>query len=363
MSTKICLKYLVLKLNQIRHLHIELSSKCQAACPLCERNLYGYYERPDFGKKDLTLNQIKQIFDKVELNIEDMYFNGNFGDPCINTELGDIAEYFFNKFPKLTQIGISTNGGMQKPDWWFNLAQRFNQEGRRLKINFSIEGLEDTNHLYRINVPYSKVIENAKAFIAGGGYANWKWIEFKHNQHQLETARQISKDLGFRSFTVSDHCRDDGYVKTGEDSFYLIEPADYKNINFRIPQMEVKNGDYVAYENFRKELAVQHIEDKKESWISSKKLDCYHLNDRSVYINSLGELYPCCFLGFNPKTFINDRNPQLKEILSRYSNNLLSVDWQTAIDWFNEIYTGWKKDTVDEGMILGCLMTCHTCKK
>lgn len=356
MSTNFCIKYLVLKLDQIRHLHIELSSKCQAACPLCMRNLYGYYERPDYPKVDLTLTQIKTIFDKADLDIHKIYYNGNFGDPCINTELGDITEYFYNRFPNCWEIGVSTNGGMQKPEWWYNLGQRF--KNRRFRIDFSIEGLEDTNHLYRVGVPYNKVIENAKAFITGGGVANWKWIDFKHNQHQKDTAQQLSKDLGFDMFIVADHGRDDGYVKTN-DGHYLIEPSDSKNKQGRIPLPAVKNGDHVAYEKFMSDSSEDYRETKERSWQQHGTLDCHHMTEQSVYINSIGELYPCCLLGFNPRTYVWEYNKQLNEILKNFNNNLLEVDWTTAVKWFDVVYEGWRQETVANGMIQGCIMLCH----
>ena len=42
-------------------------------------------------------------------------------------------------------IYIHTNGGVHNTDWWEKLAQIINHNG---KIDFGIDGLEDTNHLY-----------------------------------------------------------------------------------------------------------------------------------------------------------------------------------------------------------------------
>ena len=321
--------------------------------------MWGYYERSDYLKTDLTLDQIKKIFDNVELDIKMIYYNGNFGDPCINTQVGDITEYFFKRFPKIQNIGVSTNGGMQKPEWWANLGKRF--PNGKLIIDFCIDGLEDTNHLYRVGVPYNKAIDNARAFINAGGLANWRWVEFKHNQHQVDIAKKRSADFGFNMFIVNDQGRDDGYVKTGENSFYLIEPADHKNKDFKIPLPEIKNSDHIEYDKFMTSQGLGYYRDKEKSWQEKRTLNCHqHLDREMVYINSVGELYPCCYLGFNPKTYVlSNQNKQLKEILSKFNNNLLEVDWNTAIEWFTVIEEGWKKDSVKNGMVLGCILNCH----
>lgn len=321
--------------------------------------MYGYYERPDFEKTDLTLEKIKKIFDNVDLNIKEICFNGNFGDPCINSDISEISEYFFNKFKSLKSISVSTNGGMHKPEWWAKLGKKF--PNGKLCIDFCMDGLEDTNHLYRINVPFKKAIENAKAYMAAGGMANWRYVVFKHNQHQIEQARSLSKELGFVFFITNDQGRDDGYVKTGENQGYWIEPADYKHRPDRLVLPEDKNGDYIEYDNFLTRMGKHYKLSKEKSWQQSKTLNCeQHLLRKSVYINSVGELYPCCYLGFNPKTYeLKTYNTQLKKILENFNNNLLEVDWPTAIQWFNVIEEGWKKESIAQGMIAGCIMCCH----
>jgi hypothetical protein len=54
----------------------------------------------------------------------------------------------------------------------------------RLNVVWGIDGLEDTNHLYRQDVEWNKVMDRVKWFIDAGGHATWKWIPFLHNKHQ-----------------------------------------------------------------------------------------------------------------------------------------------------------------------------------
>ena len=65
------------------------------------------------------------------------------------------------------------------------------------KIDFGIDGLEDTNHLYRRGVSFEKAINNAQAFIKTGGKAQWNYIVYKHNEHQIGQAKLLSEIIGF----------------------------------------------------------------------------------------------------------------------------------------------------------------------
>ena len=81
-------------------------------------------------------------------------------------------------------------------EWWRKLAKE------NVKVTFGLDGLKDTNHPYRISTDFDKIISNANAFIGAGGFAKWHMLVFKHNEHQVEEARQMSKDLGFRKLII-----------------------------------------------------------------------------------------------------------------------------------------------------------------
>ena len=61
---------------------------------------------------------------------------------------------------------------------------------KRTLIIFGIDGLEDTNHIYRKNVKWKKLEENIKIYIKYGGTASWQFIVFEHNKHQENIAKQ-----------------------------------------------------------------------------------------------------------------------------------------------------------------------------
>ena len=72
----------------------------------------------------------------------------------------------------------------------------------RTLIIFGIDGLEDTNHIYRKNVRWKKLKDNYTTYIQHGGTASWQFIIFEHNKHQEDIARNRSKQEGFVSFNT-----------------------------------------------------------------------------------------------------------------------------------------------------------------
>ena len=70
------------------------------------------------------------------------------------------------------------------------------------EISFAMDGLEDTNHIYRRGVDWNKVKTRFQTFIEEGGKAQWQWIEFPHNKHQIDEGRRLAEEWGFDSFDL-----------------------------------------------------------------------------------------------------------------------------------------------------------------
>ena len=52
----------MIQYNEIRDVHLEISSLCNARCPLCPRNFRGYPYNDGYPETNLTIEQIKKIF-------------------------------------------------------------------------------------------------------------------------------------------------------------------------------------------------------------------------------------------------------------------------------------------------------------
>lgn len=333
----------MINLKDIRELHVELTTKCQAACPLCSRNDYGYKTRNDFPITEMTIENWRKIFDEVQITISSVTFNGNFGDPIITKDFIEICEYSLNRWP-MTTIRVHTNGGIRTTSWWEKLAIKFN---RRFRVMFAIDGLEDTNHIYRINVPYKKVIENACAFINAGGQAHWRMIKFKHNQHQFEQAAKLSVDLGFKSFELMDQNRNYGFVFTSDTDGYWILPADETFVNDQQPPEK-----FNLIKSSMNDIA--NIEMRRINWLKNdKKLSCYTKERKSVYLSANGEMFPCCWIGSYPKEYKKWYNNFVK-VVGNVENNALDVGFENAISWFNLVEESWQSERNVMSACLNC---------
>lgn len=330
------------KFKETKWIHVELSSRCQAMCPDCPRNDYGFKNRSDYPQLDLTFENWKKIFDDVDLpNIESLLFNGNFGDPIFNNDIMDIIDYSAKKWQPL-KIFISTNGGLRNEKWWSEFGKRYKftswNQPFRLEVYFCIDGLEDTQELYRINVPYKKVMANAKAFIDSGGFAIWQMIPFEHNEHQIEEARTLSKILGFKSFRLNDCDRDNMWVFTDEKNGYYIRPTSDKTkpLPHRPDTFSDfdTNIDILGDKNI--EVHSKQLNEKWDKW--DNVIKCYAKDSQTFYIASNGEVYLCCWSGHYPKQFFGKiSNHDLIKSVGDLDNNALEIGLEKAFESLNSV--------------------------
>ena len=332
------------KYSEIKKVHLEISSRCNASCPECLRNLRGgdIEDHGDYIVHDMTLAEAQKIFPLEflkQLNI--LIINGNFGDFITCRDGLEIVQYFAKSNPDL-KLEISTNASGQ-PKIWSELGKIKN-----LKVIFRIDGLADTHHLYRQYTDFDLIISNAKKFIAEGGNASWYMIEFDFNHSQRELAKQMSKELGFREFTLINHGRNNTVVFTRDGDFSHIigkpdpDIRDYKVLlDMRKSSKTNVDGNRVYY----------------ESRISKKKINCQVLKPASIYIQSNGQVYPCCWVGIAPDT--NKLTPGMDQTAAiAKNNNALDVGIENAIQWFVELEKTWAIDTVLNGRHYKCNSIC-----
>ena len=94
------------------------------------------------------------------------------------------------------------------------------------KAWFGIDGLEDTNHIYRRGVKWERLQDNFREYIKAGGDAGWQFIVFPWNEHQIEEARQRSLDEGFATFSLVQTVRNSGASIEGGRDNKIVNIAD-----------------------------------------------------------------------------------------------------------------------------------------
>ena len=236
--------------REIKVLHLESTDVCQAECPLCPRET-----NPEFDPRNrhhLTMDQILRVFDEDQIrSLDKMFMCGNYGDPAAGHHTLEIYRAFREINPGIV-LGMNSNGGLQRASWWSTLASIFT--GTEDYVVFSIDGLEDTNSIYRVNVNWHRVMTNARTFIMAGGSAHWDMLVYRHNQHQVDEAQTLAKEIGFSWFRAK--------------------------VSKRTP---VKGLDYpIGWQNPRTQ---------------SGAIDCHALKEKSAYIDTRGRMHPCCWLG------------------------------------------------------------------
>tara|TARA_Y100000114_G_scaffold123386_1_gene118947 strand:+ start:503 stop:1585 length:1083 start_codon:yes stop_codon:yes gene_type:complete len=274
--------------------HVELTNHCNAACPMCGRHTvhnkapYTMRLKPHVNTSSLSIHDIKKIFDDRffdTYNFVGINMCGNRGDPAASKDLFEICEYLFSKAPEL-QIKISTNGGLKTPHYWGRLGKMFSKYGNKSRVTFGIDGLKDTNHIYRQNVDFERVIKNAESFINNGGAAFWQFLVFKHNEHQIEEAKILASKMGFEDIFfmhtprfVHTQTRDGKQTFTWQNKTYTLETAD---------------------PDFAKKQDTQKFINSNEH----EEIVCKAKKQNEFYLDSSGRILPCCWLGNSLDRFL-----------------------------------------------------------
>ena len=328
--------------DDIRDVHLEISSLCNAACPWCPRNFWGYPYNSGYPETNLTLDQARVIFDVDFLRqLTSLRINGNFGDIVMNPQGADIVEYFRTTNPDL-DISVQTNGGARDSDFWRRLAKA----GTR--VYFALDGLQDTHHLYRQNTSWHTVIKNAQTVIQHGGNAIWSMIEFQHNRHQISQAQQLSRELGFRDFVCHGTQRDSGPVFDRHGDLVHVM-GDYTGSTEFAVLFHSKRNDTVMLEDI-----IQDRRPKKTIHCETKRL-------KSIYVSATGDVSPCCYTGFYPRTYGRGQyheaaNQQLMPLIQQ--NNALEHPLGQCIQWFQAVEDSWQHNSYQSGRLVICDDSC-----
>jgi MoaA/NifB/PqqE/SkfB family radical SAM enzyme len=303
--------------DNLTNIMAEMTDYCNAACPMCNRfdwdlNLV----KGVTNAHHTTLEFVKQrIGDEIISRLKGWTCQGTYGDAVMNPETLEIFKYLKEVNPTMG-IGMITNGGARNTDFWETLAEL------KVSVTFSIDGLEDTNHLYRRNVKWDRLMKNVNAFIGSGGKANWSFLVFKHNQHQIDEAKKLSEELGFIDF---EHAFSERWQDFNSDGEYR-DITSLKVDDYVIEKTIDQKKDFVrSTDDLTRSKNVFQTEDKNNFY--TRKISCWACSPvkHEIYLRANGYVSPCCILGDvernEPKQIIKDykkinlHHTDLKDIL------------------------------------------------
>ena len=372
--------------DEIKTIHLEITDKCNAACPMCARNINGGEENPQLPGTELSLDDVKKIFTPGFIaQLDRMYMCGNYGDPIVARDTLEVFEYFRNNNAKIN-LSMHTNGSAKKLEWWARLAEVLRPKGH---VIFGIDGLEDTNHLYRQNTVWNRIMSNAHAFIAAGGRARWDYIVFAHNEHQVEQAERLSEKMGFEKFQIKKSARffsnSSGVTKEmhqaankkGLETTLLQVPKNPKYRNAALDRLgEIAKTDSIKFiPSQQQDLAGQTFaqtfcadpEKKKpmERVWDEAVIKCKVKEEKSLYITAEGIVQPCCWTaGQMYVWYWTPKGGQIWNLIDQVGKENLSAltgDLESIVNgkFMQELVPqSWKKSSCHEGKLAVCAKTC-----
>lgn len=273
----------------IKAVHIELTSKCNAGCPQCLRYTDGTVKASILPLHTMTLDELKQLMSESFIKqLHTMTFCGNYGDSLMAPNLVEVLTYVKSLNPAM-YIEIHTNGGYARSTTdWLAIVRLASL------VIFAIDGLEDTNGIYRRNVNWNTLMDNVRFFIHVGGNAEWHYLVFKHNEHQVEDAAKLASVLGFSNFrpkftdrflnmrtgAVSSQFNIITNVKGKKEIIGTLEPPDNAAYRNKVTDKMVSVKDY-------------------DNYLAEATVVCQAAELSSIYIASTGHVFPCCWIGYH----------------------------------------------------------------
>jgi len=178
-------------------LTIEPTNVCNLRCPFCPTGK-GEFGRP---KGMMTFENYKRIIDEIGDYLV-MAYLFLWGEPLLNKDIYRMITYTQEK-----NIGtcIHTN------------LTIFNEEDARRMVDsgleyltISLDGASQSAYVkYRRGGDFNKVIANLRLLVktreklrSSNPCIEWKFLVFRHNQHEIEEARKLAGKLGVDAFIV-----------------------------------------------------------------------------------------------------------------------------------------------------------------
>jgi sulfatase maturation enzyme AslB (radical SAM superfamily) len=315
----------------------------------------GHYS--EFTQTYWTIDDVKNYIDlEIIKNLKNLILCGNFGDTMGNPDVVKIVKYFRENNPNLP-IHINTNGGIGDAKDFAKLAEL------GVHMIFGLDGLGQTNELYRVNVKWDKILQNLNSFIskASPSQLEIQFIMWAETTNQIIPMIEFIQSIGFgklflrRPYTTG--IKTEVYNMQGESTHFLTEIHNYElekyletfwNFNqldklkselskINLTEYPLELGDFLVKpkrifkENPYKKSDVVFLEKDIDNFNSIKTQTCYSKNfsnpsnliedEFNVYITHDKLLMPCCMIPPNISNSIHyhsgEESPYQKEVLNK----------------------------------------------
>tara|TARA_B100001057_G_scaffold251512_1_gene251779 strand:- start:182 stop:1234 length:1053 start_codon:yes stop_codon:yes gene_type:complete len=222
---------------------------------------------------------VLSVTDERLKKLHEIVYNGDIGDAMMHPTIDDIIIEIDKKRPRMVQH-IHTNGGGAWYEKFKKIAQHVDGDlTKNIFFIFSIDGLEDTNHLYRRNVQWKHIVKNAEILRKHKVHARWRMNRFKHNEHQIDTARQMAQDWGWE-FSINYGTW--GHEKVADLIHQPSNPSLYKE--------KLKSWKENKFLEFRED-DYEYLSTPQTPF----KDTCVWKQDKEIQVVSDMTVWPCCW--------------------------------------------------------------------
>lgn len=342
--------------TEVNKIEIELTTGCNAACPSCSRTDIDGKAIRSLPTAEISLEDFRRILPASWVVGKTIKLCGVYGDPLVARDFLPIVKYLVDEG---AQVVVNTNASMRTPSFWHEFGRTL-AESSGSECIFSIDGLEDTNAIYRRNTSWSKIISHAKAFIEAGGFAHWDFLVFSHNDHQVEKAQNFAKELGFKKFTIKKTTRASEEKKpTAIEEALNIKPSnksEYLNSQLRalVGKSESRHRIELGESKQTKGLLGMlfhrnRTEEKCSIACFTRGESLSQVNkERSFYISAQKKLWPCCWWAGSEFP----RTRDIRELYKTYGEGFNSLE-NSSMDellehqWFKkQLVKSWQSEKI-----------------
>lgn len=347
--------------DEIEKVHLEVTSRCNARCPMCARNVFGGRTSPLLRPGEISVGEARRLFDPSFVHRLGMVLIcGNYGDPIAARDTVEILEHF-RRCSETATLVMHTNGSGRDERWWRRLADL------RVRVHFAIDGLEDTNALYRRGTDWSTIMNSVRTFIDAGGNARWEMILFAHNEHQVDEARRRSRALGFSKFKTK---RTNRFFKSSFVSRKLDGTPDL-SVDPKFP-IKDDDGNIEGYLEMptrpeHRNEGLSRIGAGFRALRDEDRIECQVAEERSVYVSAERLVLPCCYLGNLYAPTVNPQTDQVCLLLESHGGKDAiragtSEDLRRIVEGpvFRAIVERWTRPSEKRGRLKTCARVCGT---
>ncbi len=259
-------------------LTVDPTNICNLECRFCPTG----QKRGSRPQKIMDMSLYKSIMDKIGKYLLYVEFC-NWGEPLLNKNMAKMIK-IAKEYEAQTFLSTNLNVNLTE-----NLAEELVKSGLD-RMTISLDGAsQETYEIYRKNGNIDLVFKNVKLLADAKKKLNsktphlhWQFLVFKHNEHEIEIAKQMSKNIGVN---------DIGFTAPFCDVSWASTIDKYNNYLVK----EESNKEEVVFKNADKQL-------------------CNWLWD-AITINADGSISPCCSVEDKKDDFEEfDSNKDFSEI-------------------------------------------------